>query len=354
MPISTTCSACQARLTVPDAAISKRVKCKNCQNVFQVVAPTSEAGDSDFEIVSPPPPPAAKPSRTAKPPVPVPAPMADAILDDDGDDEPAPKAKAKRRRSDDDEDELPKKSNLLKILLIVGGVLFLLAVIAVIAIVAMVYFAAKEVKKDLDNLPNGPNSTSPVGEPPAIAVNWVPFDNPTTKYATSFPGGKPTKLDPLADITDPEQRKLAQSMSKGATSDAYGLTVSGWRYLVNAVVYSASSAVPRDPSQVIGFMETFATQLYKNAKVGPSKSLLVNGHLAKDFVITQDNRPILVRYVVLKEAVYSIRVEGDPSMSEDDGTAREFLEKFVPKAAKGSYTEEDIGGAPAKKPKAKK
>ena len=372
MPISTTCQACKARLTVPDAALGKRVKCRNCQAIFEVTAPPKEDGDSDFEVVeSPPAPP---PSKPAKPTAPAPAPVVKAILDDDEEEVPTPKRKTKRKDEDDesDEDEEPKvqskrkkaddedsdddepkkkKSNLVKILVILGAAVFLVGGCVVGGVVIAIYQAGKAFK-DAETNSSGftANPSTKDGVPTPAVTNWVPFESLETQYTAAFPDAKPAKLDPFADEPDPEKRKLAESFMKDMKSDSYGVSTEGRRYLIGAVIYPPKTAAQMNPKATIDRIDLVAQSGFPGSTSDQPKWILVNGHIGKDFVLTHNNRTVLMRYIATKDGgVYALRVEGDPAMKPDDEKAKVFFEKFLPKAAKGPYTENDLGSG--KKPK---
>jgi DNA-directed RNA polymerase subunit RPC12/RpoP len=98
MPIPVICSGCQAKLTAPDAAAGKKVKCPKCGGVIFVEALVAfEVVEEDAETSAAATPKAAPPA-VAKKPVP-------AVVE--ADDQPR-KKKARVAALDDDDDEPPK------------------------------------------------------------------------------------------------------------------------------------------------------------------------------------------------------------------------------------------------------
>src|SRR5262249_54351738 len=94
MPITVTCSGCSTRLTAPDSAAGKKVKCPKpgCGTIIPVPAPVAEPEplplDPDFdEPVQQAPKPKTKPAR--------------AVVEDEDDE----RSRSKRRRDDDDDDD---------------------------------------------------------------------------------------------------------------------------------------------------------------------------------------------------------------------------------------------------------
>jgi len=92
MPIAIACPSCGARLTAPDAAAGKRVKCAKCQTVVPI--PESDSG---FEVVEAPPV-----ARPARPAVPVRKPTA--VVEEDDDKPLRPKTRSKRPVDDEDDE----------------------------------------------------------------------------------------------------------------------------------------------------------------------------------------------------------------------------------------------------------
>ncbi len=99
MAIPIQCAKCSAKMSAPDAAAGKRVKCPKCAAVIAV--PVAE---DDFEIVEDEPRPPVK-AAVAKKPAPV------VIVDEDEEEDERP-AKKSRRRDEDDEDERPRKKKV--------------------------------------------------------------------------------------------------------------------------------------------------------------------------------------------------------------------------------------------------
>ncbi len=62
--ITIVCPECDKKITVPAAAVGKKVRCKSCQNVFAVKAPTTKPAGSKVAAAKKPPAPKAKPKPT--------------------------------------------------------------------------------------------------------------------------------------------------------------------------------------------------------------------------------------------------------------------------------------------------
>lgn len=111
MSIAVLCPTCQARVSAPDSAAGKTVKCPKCKQPMVIPGgPAESAGGSPFDFTAPaPPPPPSRPVATGgrKPP----RPAAEQPMDLD-DDEPAPPRKPgrgpARRRDEDEDDDRPR------------------------------------------------------------------------------------------------------------------------------------------------------------------------------------------------------------------------------------------------------
>jgi hypothetical protein len=112
VPIPLTCPGCSARISAPDTAAGKAVKCPKCQTTIKVPAPAASA----FEVVEDKPAPRKPPAPAKSAPAPAQAPF---DLDDDEDERPRKKKpvaeddderpRKKRAAAEDDEDERPRK-----------------------------------------------------------------------------------------------------------------------------------------------------------------------------------------------------------------------------------------------------
>lgn len=135
MPIVVNCPGCPTKLSAPDTAAGKQIRCPKCGATAPV--PTFVPAE-EVPVVDAKPVPKPKPKR--------------AVADDDDDDD-RPRKKAKSRRDDDDEDDRPRKKKRRadddddyphdyarrrpraksggggKVALIVGGVLLLLVLV---------------------------------------------------------------------------------------------------------------------------------------------------------------------------------------------------------------------------------
>jgi hypothetical protein len=108
MSISVVCPKCSAKLTAPDSAAGKKVKCPKCQTTTPV--PRLLPEEPAFEVVDEPQP--------AEPPPPKPSVKAkakeDVFLADDRREDEKPKKPVKPSKSNDDDDEKPKKKKKKK------------------------------------------------------------------------------------------------------------------------------------------------------------------------------------------------------------------------------------------------
>ena len=95
MPLAITCSHCDKKLKVPDAAAGKKIRCPACKGAISVPAPEDELVEPDDDLVEPDEEVAV---RKAPPPLPKKA----------RDDEDEPRSR-KKYRDDEDEDRPRKK-----------------------------------------------------------------------------------------------------------------------------------------------------------------------------------------------------------------------------------------------------
>src|SRR5689334_11378419 len=65
MSILTQCPGCSQKLSVPESALGKKVRCQACSAVFVAEAPKSEPPAAPVEAIAPPPP---APVKTEAPP----------------------------------------------------------------------------------------------------------------------------------------------------------------------------------------------------------------------------------------------------------------------------------------------
>ena len=99
MPITVLCPGCSTRLTAPDSAAGKNVKCPKCQVLMALPAaapPPPPEEEPEFEVVEPP---------ARQPPV-------KAREEDDDDDKPTPikmKREERNRDDEDDDDDRPSR-----------------------------------------------------------------------------------------------------------------------------------------------------------------------------------------------------------------------------------------------------
>src|SRR5438093_1205405 len=95
MPIAVLCPGCSSRITAPDAAAGKTVKCPKCK--APMVIPTPEP-DPGFDVVEEPAPPPKKPAAPPKPAPTKPAaakPRPVVVAEDEDEPEEKPRKKGK-------------------------------------------------------------------------------------------------------------------------------------------------------------------------------------------------------------------------------------------------------------------
>jgi phage FluMu protein Com len=121
MPFTISCTKCQKTLAAPDAAIGKKVRCPNCQEIFPVAAPPQEIPAAPEALTATPPAPAKKnpaawdddkgPIEVEEELPPKKKQTSDAETfkledqDEDGDEDRRRRRRKKRRRDFDDDDD---------------------------------------------------------------------------------------------------------------------------------------------------------------------------------------------------------------------------------------------------------
>ena len=144
MSIAVVCSKCSAKLSAPDSAAGKRVKCPKCQNAIAV--PQALPAEPEFEVVEDEPQPAKKPATKPKVKAVVElddedeAPRTKRRVNDDDEDDDQPKKKKRRNRDDDEQGGVSMTRN------IVMGVILLI----LLAVAAYVFYDRNQKQKEAD------------------------------------------------------------------------------------------------------------------------------------------------------------------------------------------------------------
>jgi hypothetical protein len=298
MPIPVLCPGCSVRLTAPDAAAGKNLKCPKCATLMTIPAP--DAAD-DIEVVDEPPKPAprktsAQPVRpgpgssrqtAAAPRKPV---KTDVVVDDDDDDRPR---KRRRDEDDDDEDDRPRKKKGKKkaksggpspVVLIAAGAAFLLLLGGG---GAAIWYLTKEKPKDAaaggsgDTTPGGGGAK---GTPPA---GWVAFSPPTGGFKVYFPSApKYTPKPPAQPV-----RSKTSVMYTGGDEDE---KVSGQVRVIyfppntDAAAKEAELERETDPTRELG------KKIDRGVKVlGRNKEATLAGQKATEVVVELDLTELL-------------------------------------------------------------
>ena len=213
MPIVVQCGSCSVRLSVPDRAAGKNLKCPKCQTPITV----PDAADAEgFDIVEDMPPTTAraKPiaTRVVRDAIPV-------------EDDELPVNRKSARYEDDDrplkKKQPPKmKSKMALILLGVIVVLF----VGCGGILALGYKLMQDTQELAKNGGLGPQpngAVAPVNTPiaknnpiatvpaPKLPAGWEKFNDPLGEINLYFPGGQPEKNEALSAATSQKMRGLA-------------------------------------------------------------------------------------------------------------------------------------------------
>ena len=353
MPIPVVCAACQTKLSAPDAAAGKKVKCKNCQAVILV----PEVEESDFEFVDPAPVPAAKPivakpiaakliTAAAVPPKlkptvvskdeyheefafdtpakksnskvvvendeddePKPKKTPKIVVEDDEDEEPKPSKKKKRVALDDDEeDDAPRKGKKGKRkpekkkgnpLVFVG--LGLVALLAVGAIGGSVwYFAIREDKG------NAAGVTKPVGTPASgmdPLAGWTKHDKPAfTVYFKDSMGVPESKSGVQASVT-------TEAFNAGAGPGSKR----GMLVVISAFPPDIFNQLKVNPAPML---EAGINAMAKKGKILSSKDIQHNGQPGREVKMQlNDGSEGITRWVLANNRLYVFGVV-EPGITE--------------------------------------
>jgi hypothetical protein len=321
MPISVQCPACQAKLSAPDTAAGKRVKCPKCQGAIAIPGVSIPVAAAPLAAK---PAPAGVPVASA-PKMAVPAasaPVAAAAL-------PA---------------AAPAKGGLpvLVIVLgvgILGGGMLLLGAIGIGAYVLMASGAPEGLPADpAAAVAGGPTAPPPVAAPPAPAptpvqaapqpttapsVNWVAHDNADKGFQAAFPGGEPQSIDPLAEIKDESQRELAAAMMKEWT--VLGVTHAGRKYTLTAAPLNLGGA---PPEVYLDRMSVGLGAIHQGFSVDPQPPSDKSAPI-RDYVLKKRDAAKLLRVIAANGHVYQLLIEGESGLTFSDPTAEEFFERFA-------------------------
>ena len=355
MPITVSCPKCQARLTAPDAAAGKRVKCAKCQNLiaipenapgFEVVeGPPAKSGPvaaaRRATPIEPPPLAAARPVEARKPvddddEEEDDRPVRKRSREDDDEDNDRPRGRSRSRDDEDEDDDRPvkKKGGAGRVLMFVALGVVLLLTLGVLAGAGYYLLGPKGDTTRATGTSDGVLDFSGRATGPALnplGPTWVSFEGPEQNFVAKFPTAVPEKTDPLAQITDPEQRKFAEMIGK---IDMWARTDGGKTY--SLTVREIGFVVP--PAQVRQMLDGIGT-MTANAGGPGGKMTQVNssngdwkGYPYKQVTLQKPTGQIvIVRAIIAKATLYVLNVEGDSGLTASDKAVAEFFDGFEPK-----------------------
>jgi hypothetical protein len=247
MPIPVTCPECDARLTAPDSAAGKRIRCPKCSTLIRVEAPTI-------------------PSRKGTPPGHR-GRLRDSEPDDEDEERPRKSGRTRDRRSDQSERKAGQKRKKVGMspliwLAVAAGVLLLLGGGA-----TAVYFMTGKTPEQVGNQLTG-------GGPPP---NWKEVDDPEGGFRVYLPRG----LGKSPDHKDAKWKFRRISEWQSITGDGvhqFGVAAIdiGQRTVSNDVEGLKAFVVEVDP--VFLFMK----------KVVAGRSVTVGGHPGAEIEVLDD------------------------------------------------------------------
>lgn len=198
MPVKVVCPECAVRLTVPDAVVGKKIKCKKCGAVFPALEAAEEAPEAPAKPRGRPGAAPAPPAPTRKPAKPKPP----ADDEDDEEDERPVKKKAAGKKGK------KKKSNTGLLIALLGvGLVVLLGGGAATAYLLGV-FDSDDQKPATSTAPAGPggapaSSVNVVVGAEEASVRLVNATNAGMRLEiTWLPGKNPELLDDIVFMTD--------------------------------------------------------------------------------------------------------------------------------------------------------
>ncbi|MCI0705273.1 MAG: hypothetical protein L0241_29795 [Planctomycetia bacterium] len=330
MPISVVCPGCKSKLSAPDAAAGKRVKCPK-PGCGSIIAVPAFVAVEEAEAQEPPPPPPPKPkvkaiavpfdfdqgqqpkSAQKKPAAmdldddeqedePKPKKKVRAVVEDDDDDERPTKKKKRRDEDDDDDDDRPtkkkkkgkKKAAGISPVLIVG-----IAVGALLVLGGVGYGVyALAIKKKDDTANTGGGGTPAKA---AVPTGWVEHTSEKDKFKAYFP--KQPLIGP-----DAPPGGFPGAKPKSVTAYAVGGPADDFRIIL-FVAQMQSGATPADIESVA---EVF-NQGWRGAANSKEGTATWASRPAKEFVVEKKNikgpsSGILVRQMSTDAAVYGVAI----------------------------------------------
>lgn len=369
MPITIACPSCAARLTAPDQAAGKAVRCPKCQ--APVPVPKPPAADEGFEVVDDAPPAPPKPaSKSGERPRPRPAdddapaerpsqrPPAAA---DDEDDRPSKRrpaaeeeaedddrpARSKARRPADDEDRPRRKGpaggkNLKHrglIAGVAGGVLFVGLIAASMYQMSAAFDSiADRDQRAMDDIqrkmnrpmafnPPNPNANvvpppNPDPKPPAATVpaGWEKFTDPLAEMDLYFPGGQPTKNQDGSDKV---------TKATGGPGDIWAKEANGKVYMLSRMTASPAEVRRRKPEALLfDALKGFAMGI-PGAKQGNYELPTFDGGKVSRYVtydIPTEGKRAVVRGLAAGNRVVMVIVIGPANVTAKDADVAPFLD----------------------------
>ena len=311
MSFSTVCPGCDARLTAPDSAEGKRIKCKKCGDPF-VARPLDDEGDELPER------PSVKASTRSRP----------RPVEDDEDDRPRRPAKATRR--DDDDDDRPRRRSrdeddddeprpktkkgkkkkkagppvLLFVLLGVGALLFIVG-----GAIGAIYYFSKDTKDEVPAAKGGPGAVAAGGPGAAggnaLTAGWVEQHDAKGRYRIKFP---------TAPRPNPQQ---VQTPTGQTTVTVY---LSGGQ---NEVFVSGPFPVPADRMGLTD--EEILEQGVQHAKVQgrggniqSSRNITYQGFAGRELVLTVGGKKsaLVMRLILAGDRMIMAMAGGDTASPE--------------------------------------
>lgn len=313
MPIVVACPDCQARVTAPDSAAGKRVKCPKCQSLM--ILPEAEP---DFEVVEDKPRPAAV--RKPKPVV---------VEDEDADEEPHPRRRP--RDEDDEEDDRPRKKGKKKaasrgflnhpIVLIVGGLLG----VGVAAGGLYLYWEMKKKNAEVVDIstnapftpqPSRANQANPTPQTPTLPAGWTTFSTSNGALTINVPV-------PLQSFAVPP-----------AILQADG-TLALWQAENRGTVYQVMTITPRKafppgppPDNVL---DEVCTQMVSAGQMGRETgrtTVSVGGHNGRQILLSSAKRNSVLRVTMAANQIFVVIASSEGGIDASDNTVAPYLDSI--------------------------
>ena len=171
-----------------------------------------------------------------------------------------------------------------------------------------------------------PKEDSPPSKdsPPATAVGeWAPFTGTKVKFEMAFPGGAPTEVGTLDRITDPSTIKfLETAFTRDSVShETFETSQGGLRFVISAFSDGGKQV---SASQTTRF-RILREKLYEQALPRALRSGNGRGVSDYSYALAMKAAKVIVREVRVGKYSYFLRVEGPPTMHDEDPTVWHFL-----------------------------